>query len=76
MYTHKMILLYQDPKGERIGTCTSTKGITTITTTQTGHGDAAPTITALANKVAALEKTIAELRNENEALKVSNIHYY
>lgn len=68
-----MILLYQDPKGERVGTCTSTKGITTVTT-QAGHGDATTINTALANKVAALEKTITELRNENETLKVSTMH--
>lgn len=67
---HKMILLYQDPKGDRIGTCTATMGITTVTT-QTGN--AAPMNTALANKVAALEKIITELRNENETLKVSNM---
>ena len=65
-----MVLLYQDPKGERVGT--STFGIPT-TTTQTGSGTVkSNNIMELENKVTSLEKLIAELKNENEALKVSD----
>ena len=57
-----MILLYQDPKGEKLGTTTFT-GISTTTTKVNLE---------LESKVASLEKLITELKNENEALKVSD----
>ena len=64
-----MVLLYQDPKGEQVGT---TLGMTT-NTTQTGVGTATTKVNLeLESKVASLEKLITELRNENEALKMVN----
>ena len=64
-----MILLYQDPKGEQVGT---TLAMTT-STTQTGSGTVRTKVNLeLESKVASLEKLITELRNENEALKVSD----
>lgn len=62
----QMVLLYRDPQGEKIDT--STMKITT-STTQTGT----KSNTEWEMKLASLEKTIANLRNENEALKVSYI---
>ena len=57
-----MILLYQDPKGEKVGT-----------TTFTGISSTATKVNLeLESKVASLEKLITELKNENEALKVSD----
>ena len=63
----KMVFLYQDPKGDRVGT--STAGITTVIT-QTGPGTA--NNVEWENKIASLEKMIVELKTENETLKVSN----
>ena len=68
----QMILLYQDPKGELVGT--TLRMTTNANVTQTGSG---PTVrekvnpSELESKVASLEKLVTELRNENEALKVS-----
>ena len=65
-----MILLYQDPKGEQVGTTTFR---VTTTTTQTGSGTVRTKVNLeLESKVASLEKLITELKNENEALKVSD----
>ena len=67
-----MILLYQDPKGELVGT--TLRMTTNANVAQTGSG---PTVRSKVNpselesKVASLEKLVTELRNENEALKVS-----
>ena len=67
-----MVLLYQDPKGEQVGT---TLRMAT-STTPTGAGTVTVTVSGtkvnleLESKVASLEKLITELRNENEALKM------
>ena len=50
-----MIMLYQDPKGEQVGT--------TITTVTTQIGSGTVRIQELESKVASLEKLITELRN-------------
>ena len=67
-----MVLLYQDPKGEQVGTTTLRMA---TSTTPTGAGTVTVTVSGtkvnleLESKVASLEKLITELRNENEALK-------
>jgi hypothetical protein len=67
-----MVLLYQDPKGETVGTTLRM----TANTTQTGSDTARTKVNLeLESKVASLEKLITELRNENEILKVSDFHY-
>ena len=64
-----MVLLYQDPKGEQVGTtlrmATSTTPIGAGTVTVSGT----KVNLELESKVASLEKLITELRNENETLK-------
>ena len=64
-----MILLYQDPKGEQVGTTLQR----TANATQSRSGTVSTKINLeLESKVASLEKLVSELRNENETLKVSN----
>ena len=58
-----MVMLYHDPKGESLSGAT-TVGITTITTTRAGTSD-------WESKVISLEKTVMELRNQIEILRVT-----
>ena len=63
-----MVLLYQDPKREQVGT--STLGIPSAT--NHNGSDIVKTNMELKNKLASMEKLITELKNENRAIKVSN----
>ena len=66
----QMVLLYHDPNGETLSGATTAVGITAMTTTQTCTQNNID----WESKVVSLEKTVRELRNEIDTLKVIYKH--